>query len=84
MHFAHRTHHVAESGHDQRRHLEAQVHAHGANMKENIARRDDGVMTARQRRDWVASHPSLQPAGPFPASFVLLPGFVSPARCEDS
>ena len=46
LHLVGRKHGVAKPRHDARRHLEAQVHARGADMEQQVARRGDGVMHA--------------------------------------
>ena len=46
VHFVRRGDRVAEPRHDLRRQFEAQIHSCGADMKEDVARRRDGVMPA--------------------------------------
>ena len=46
VHFVGRGDGAAEPRHDLRRQLEAQIHARGADMKQDVARRRDGVMLA--------------------------------------
>src|SRR4029077_142653 len=47
MHFVDRRNRIAEPGHDLRRQLEAEVHALGANVEEEIARRRARMARAR-------------------------------------